>query len=230
MQEEDLERELKILVVGDGGVGKSSMIRKFCRNQFSNDYKKTIGVDFLEKNVHVPELGEDVRLFLWDTAGQENFDSLTRSYYRGANAAVLVYSVTDRSSFEAIKQWHTRIKYECGDIPMALVQNKVDLLDRGVVSTKEAEDLAQFLQLRFYRTCVKEGLNVLEVFQYLTTQATTSDNIVNNSSQPLDEQKKKESGVSQGSKETQISNGVINLTAPSKRRTNGKKQNFNCNG
>ena len=69
--------------MGNGGIGKTSLIQKFCKGIFTEVYKKTIGVDFLEKRLLVPSLGEDVQMFLWDTAGQEEFDSVTRTYYRG---------------------------------------------------------------------------------------------------------------------------------------------------
>lgn len=167
MQDEDFEREIKVLVIGNGGVGKTSMIRRFCKGVFTDEYKKTIGVDFLEKHQYVSALGEDVRFMLWDTAGQEEFDSLTRGYYRGAGAAVLAFSTIDRASFEAIPQWKSKVESECGDIAMALVQNKVDLLDQAAMTNDDVENLARKLGLKLYRTCVKENVNVVDVFVYL---------------------------------------------------------------
>ncbi|KAJ7553073.1 hypothetical protein O6H91_06G083600 [Diphasiastrum complanatum] len=134
LQEEDFEREVKVVVVGNGNVGKTSMIRQFCKGHYPNDYKKTIGVDFLEKNHYVKQLQEEVKLMLWDTAGQEVFDSITRAYYRGAKAAVLCFSTSDRASFEAIKAWRKKVEEVCGKIPMVLVQNKVDLLEQAAVT------------------------------------------------------------------------------------------------
>nr|XP_060471813.1 ras-related protein Rab-23 isoform X3 [Panthera onca] len=110
---------------------------------------------------------EDVRLMLWDTAGQEEFDAITKAYYRGAQACVLVFSTTDRESFEAISSWREKVVAEVGDIPTVLVQNKIDLLDDSCIKNEEAEALAKKLKLRFYRTSVKEDLNVTEVFKYL---------------------------------------------------------------
>lgn len=81
--EEAFEKEVKVLVVGNGAVGKTSMMKRFCRDNFTDEYKKTIGVDFLEKTRYVDALREDVRLMVWDTAGQEEFDTITRTYYRG---------------------------------------------------------------------------------------------------------------------------------------------------
>ncbi|NP_001407729.1 ras-related protein Rab-23 isoform 2 [Mus musculus] len=160
MLEEDMEVAIKMVVVGNGAVGKSSMIQRYCKGIFTKDYKKTIGVDFLERQIQVND--EDVRLMLWDTAGQEEFDAITKAYYRGAQACVLVFSTTDRESFEAISSWREKVVAEVGDIPTALVQNKIDLLDDSCIKNEEAEGLAKRLKLRFYRTSVKEDLNVSE--------------------------------------------------------------------
>ena len=81
--EEDFEKEIKVVVLGNGGVGKSSMIRRYCKGEYTDEYKKTIGVDFLEKTRWIDSIGEDVRMMVWDTAGQEEYDTITRTYYRG---------------------------------------------------------------------------------------------------------------------------------------------------
>ncbi|KAF9819131.1 hypothetical protein SFRURICE_000796 [Spodoptera frugiperda] len=107
MREEDLEVALKVVIVGDGGVGKSSMIQRYCRGTFTRDYKKTIGVDFLERQIEID--GEEVRLMLWDTAGQEEFDAITKAYYRGAHACVLAFSTTDRDSFLSLHSWKLKM-------------------------------------------------------------------------------------------------------------------------
>ena len=157
--------QFQVLIVGNGAVGKSSMIQRYCRGTFTKSYKKTIGVDFLEKQLRV--LGEDVRLMLWDTAGQEEFDALTRSYYRGAQACVVAFSTTDRDSLLAVRKWRRKVEDECGDIPMVLVQNKIDLIAQAEMSTYEAERVAADARMKLYRTSVKEDLNVDLVFQHL---------------------------------------------------------------
>uniref|UniRef100_A0A3P8VT21 Ras-related protein Rab-23 n=1 Tax=Cynoglossus semilaevis TaxID=244447 RepID=A0A3P8VT21_CYNSE len=198
MLEEDMEVAIKVVVVGNGAVGKSSMIQRYCKGIFTKDYKKTIGVDFLERQIVVNS--EEVRLMLWDTAGQEEFDAITKAYYRGAQACVLVFSTTDRESFQAIDSWREKVEAEVGDIPTVLVQNKIDLLEETVIKNEEAEALAKRLKLRFYRASVKEDLNVNEgVFNNM------SSNVCNQSS----------------------SNGreVINLR-PNKQRTKKSKNPF----
>jgi len=167
MLEQDVDTTIKVIVVGNGQVGKTSMITRFAKGIFTNEYKKTIGVDFLEKRLHLTAIGEEVTYLLWDTAGQEEYDAITRTYYKGAGACILAFSTTDRASFDAVESWYNKVKDECGPICMVLVQNKVDLLDQAVMENKEVEDIANKLGLKLYRTCVKDDLNVSEVFAHL---------------------------------------------------------------
>lgn len=168
MKEEDLEVAIKVVIVGNGAVGKSSMIQRYCKGTFTKDYKKTIGVDFLERQIEMD--GEDVRLMLWDTAGQEEFDAITKAYYRGAQACVLAFSTTDRDSFEAIHSWKMKVEDECGEIPTVLVQNKIDLMDQTVVDPEEVDLLSRALGCRLMRTSVKDDINVNSVFRYLAAR------------------------------------------------------------
>ncbi|KFV91141.1 PREDICTED: ras-related protein Rab-23 [Eurypyga helias] len=234
MLEEDMEVAIKVVVVGNGAVGKSSMIQRYCKGIFTRDYKKTIGVDFLERQIQVND--EDVRLMLWDTAGQEEFDAITKAYYRGAQACVLVFSTTDRESFKAIPTWKEKVVTEVGDIPTVLVQNKIDLLDDSCIQNEEAEALAKKLKLRFYRASVKEDLNVTEVFKYLADkylqrlkQQTAEDpEVLHTSSNKIGVFNT--AGGSHSSQNSSTLNGgdVINLR-PNKQRTKKSRSPFsNC--
>ncbi|XP_015788392.1 ras-related protein Rab-23 [Tetranychus urticae] len=165
MRDDDFESTIKVVLVGNGIVGKSSLIQRYCNGIFTNEYKKTLGVDFLERTVKAH--GQEIRLMLWDTAGQEEFDALTKAYYRGAQACVIVFSTTDRESFDSVVSWKKKVEYECGQIPMALVQNKMDLISRSKVSRDEVDSLARSIRLKVFRTSVKENLNVDSVFSYL---------------------------------------------------------------
>lgn len=167
MLEQDVDTTLKVIVVGNGQVGKTSMITRFAKGIFTNEYKKTIGVDFLEKKMYLNSIGEEVTFLLWDTAGQEEYDALTRTYYKGAGCCILAFSTTDRASFDAVESWHRKVINECGSIVMVLVQNKVDLIHDAAMEAREVEYLAKKLRLKLYRTCVKDDLNVSEVFQHL---------------------------------------------------------------
>lgn len=141
---------VKVIVIGEGRVGKSSMTQRYCRGVYTDTYKKTIGVDFLEKQIELEDIGEEVKLMIWDTAGQEEFDSLTKGYYRGAGAVVLVFSTVDRDSFERIPRWLEKAKTECGMVPMALVQNKCDLEDSAAVSKYVSPNRLWFVPLDRY--------------------------------------------------------------------------------
>ncbi|XP_076440340.1 ras-related protein Rab-23-like [Babylonia areolata] len=226
LREEEVEVAVKVVVVGNGAVGKSSMIQRYCKGIFTRDYKKTIGVDFLERQIEVK--GEDVRLMLWDTAGQEEFDAITKAYYRGAQACVLVFSTIDRESFEAIEIWKHKVEEEVGEIAMVIVQNKIDLIDHAVVTPEEAEYLAKKLRLRFYRTSVKENLNVDEVFRYLAEKYQDQmdremDQLASAGRQRIGHGLVQGAGDSRSGRHQEDS--VINLQ-PSKRRTQGKKSLF----
>ncbi|XP_071837793.1 ras-related protein Rab-23-like isoform X2 [Apostichopus japonicus] len=230
MKEEDIEVAIKVVIVGNGAVGKSSMIQRYCKGIFTKDYKKTIGVDFLERQIKFND--EDVRLMLWDTAGQEEFDAITKSYYRGAQAGVLTFSTVDRASFEAIDKWRAKVEEEVGQIPLVLVQNKIDLVEEAVLEPEEAEALAKRLKLRFYRTSVKENLNVEEVFRYLTekyierSSAVTDDNATTSAKIGIFNTSTPSSTSPDGNSPNNNENGTTIQLRPNKQRTKGKSQRF----
>ncbi|RLN43824.1 hypothetical protein BBJ28_00006076 [Nothophytophthora sp. Chile5] len=164
---------LKVIVVGNGNVGKTSMTTRYAKGKYTGNYKKTIGVDFMEKTVELRDLGESINLMIWDTAGQEEFDALTSRYYKGeANlvfsfTVIYVFSSVDRDSFEDLPKWKRKVEEECGRICSVLVQNKIDLVDDAAMSREEIEDMADYLNMRLYRSCVQDNINVSEVFRYL---------------------------------------------------------------
>ncbi|NXT26709.1 RAB23 protein, partial [Syrrhaptes paradoxus] len=222
MLEEDMEVAIKVVVVGNGAVGKSSMIQRYCKGIFTKDYKKTIGVDFLERQIQVND--EDVRLMLWDTAGQEEFDAITKAYYRGAQACVLVFSTTDRESFKAIPSWKEKVTTEVGDIPTVLVQNKIDLLDDSCIKNEEAEALAKKLKLRFYRASYLAD----KYLQRLKQQTAEDPELVHTSSNKIGVFNT--AGGSHSNQNSSTLNGgdVINLR-PNKQRTKKNRSLFsNC--
>jgi Ras-related protein Rab-23 len=247
MLEQDIDTTLKVIVVGNGQVGKTSMITRFAKGIFTNEYKKTIGVDFLEKKMYLSTIGEEVTFLLWDTAGQEEYDALTRTYYKGAGACILAFSTTDRDSFDAIESWYKKVQDECGSIVMVLVQNKVDLMDEATMDSKEVEFLAKKLHLKLYRTCVKDDLNVSEVFQHLGAEFVRSGgeatfatgggiaSIEDVASKPLADRSAAKAGASgAGAPDSTAAASSVDQQQPFKlnpeskpavRRTGGKKKN-----
>jgi len=132
-------------------------------DKFESAYQATIGIDFLSKTVHVD--GDTVRLQLWDTAGQERFRSLIPAYLRDSAVAVCVYDVTDRRSFDATRHWVDEVRAERGsDVVVALVGNKIDLVDGRVVSSAEGEAHAASLKALFAETSALEGTGVQALF------------------------------------------------------------------
>ncbi|CAE6971172.1 rab-18 [Symbiodinium natans] len=139
MAESTHDHLFKLLIIGDSGVGKSSILLRFCDDEFNEKQASTIGVDFKTKFMQVR--GKKLKLALWDTAGQERFRTLTSSYYRGAQGIILCYDCTQRSSFEHVKFWQDEVrKYSTNqDAILMLVSNKVDLADQQVTRTEGEE-------------------------------------------------------------------------------------------
>ncbi|RNF11892.1 small G-protein [Trypanosoma conorhini] len=182
---ECVENSIKVIVVGDGNVGKTSMLRRFVKGEFVNQYKKTIGAEFMEKNVFLHQSNTTVKLMLWDTAGQEVFNSLTQAYYRGAGAAILAFSTVDKHSFMNVVNWKRNVENVCGIIPMVLCQTKFDLAHDAAITNEEAEQLAIELQLPFFRVSTKDDFNVTQLFEY-TAGMCLSEEPGENRSAPLE--------------------------------------------
>ena len=158
---------MKYLVVGDSGVGKTSLLVRYCDDTFQTEYLTTIGVDFKIKRIE--HQGQQITLNIWDTAGQERFRNITKSFYKGAHGIVLTYSITDPNSYSHIEKWVDQIK-ETGnaDIVMILVGSKSDLKDERKVSYKQGEELADRYSIDFIETSSKEDSNIEQVFKLLT--------------------------------------------------------------
>lgn len=168
---EEYDYLFKSIVIGDGGVGKTSLSLRFSKGIFTEDYKMTIGVDFHVKTIIV-ETSEGVitcKLQLWDTGGQERFGHIRPMYYQGALGAVVVYDITNYASFEHLPQWieevRTNINYE---IPLLLVGSKSDLAGQRAVSIREINDFTRDFNLFYMETSSKTGDGVMDCFYILT--------------------------------------------------------------
>jgi len=160
----------KLLLIGDSGVGKTSLLLRFADDKFLDSFITTIGVDFKIRKLDVD--GKPVKLQIWDTAGQEKFRTITSSYYRGAHGIIVVYDVTSRESFSHVKGWLSDIdRYAQGNIKVQkmLVGNKSDLTNREV-PFKEAKAFADSIGIPFIETSAKMSDNVMEAFQTMVTQ------------------------------------------------------------
>ena len=165
------EYAFKLILGGDGAVGKTSMVHRYIEDEFETDYKSTIGTSIMKKECTFKEFESTVRFVIWDLAGQSQFKRVRQSYLSMAEAGILVYDVTNRSSFENIeKSWFSEIKNASPDIVLILVGNKIDLESKREVSSDEGEILAQKLKLTYFETSAKTGENINDAFKMLALQ------------------------------------------------------------
>lgn len=164
----DYDHLFKLLIIGDSGVGKSSLLIRFSDNTFSGSYITTIGVDFKIRTVVIR--GERVKLQIWDTAGQERFRTITNTYYRGTHGVIVVYDVTNGESFANVKRWLQEIESNCDVVNKVLVGNKNDDPYRKVVVTEDAQRFANQMDIQLYETSAKDNINVEEMFLAITEQ------------------------------------------------------------
>ncbi|XP_044740156.1 ras-related protein Rab-35 [Chrysoperla carnea] len=162
----------KLLIIGDSGVGKSSLLLRFSDNTFNGSYITTIGVDFKIRTVELN--GERVKLQIWDTAGQERFRTITSTYYRGTHGVIVVYDVTNGESFANVKRWLHEIEQNCDVVNKVLVGNKNDAPERKVVLTEDAKRFADQMGIELFETSAKDNLNVEEMFLSVTRQVLKS--------------------------------------------------------
>ncbi|KAI8831584.1 small GTPase superfamily [Chytridium lagenaria] len=167
---------LKVIILGDSGVGKTSLMNQYVNRRFSNQYKATIGADFLTKEVVVED--RQVTTQIWDTAGQERFQSLGVAFYRGADCCVLVFDVNNVKSFETLDSWRDEFLLQASprdpdNFPFVVLGNKVDLEDsKRQVSVKRALAWCeQKGKIPYFETSAKEAINVDQAFQTIAKLA-----------------------------------------------------------
>ena len=165
----DYDYLFKILLIGNSGVGKSSLLLRFSDDTFTGNFMPTIGVDFKIRTLEVD--GKTIKLQIWDTAGQERFKTITSSYYKGAHGIIVVYDVTDKDSFKNIDTWMNEIEKHASDnVSRILCGNKSDLEDSRQVSTDEGKELADTYNIRFIESSAKDNSNVEEAFTLMTKE------------------------------------------------------------
>uniref|UniRef100_A0A182J5I9 Ras-related protein Rab-7 n=1 Tax=Anopheles atroparvus TaxID=41427 RepID=A0A182J5I9_ANOAO len=169
---------LKVIVLGDSSVGKTSLMNQYVNKRFSNQYKATIGADFLTKEVVIDE--RVVTMQIWDTAGQERFQSLGVAFYRGADCCVLVYDTTAPNTFKNLESWRDEFLIQASPrdpehFPFLVLGNKVDLENRAV-STKRAQQWCTSKNdIPYFETSAKEGINVDLAFQTIAKNAIAQE-------------------------------------------------------
>lgn len=165
----EFDLAMKLLMVGDSGVGKSCLLLRFVDDKFNPSFITTIGIDFKVKTIALGD--KKAKLQIWDTAGQERFRTITTAYYRGAHGIIIVYDVTQQSSFDRVEAWYKTVQQHTKeDTQVIIVANKCDDEDSRVITTQQGEELAKSLNVPFIEASAKTGLNVSEVFVTLAQQ------------------------------------------------------------
>lgn len=155
-----------IVVLGESRVGKTSIMLRYCKNKFDEGQASTTDASNLDKTITVDD--QKVKLFIWDTAGQEEYHALNQVYYRDAVAAILVYDITDRDSFDKVQTWVEELRlYLPKDTPIAIAGNKYDLPNRQI-EQDEVEDYARSINGAHFDTSAKTGKGIDEIFEAVT--------------------------------------------------------------
>ncbi|KAL4420860.1 hypothetical protein ABPG77_002819 [Micractinium sp. CCAP 211/92] len=164
--DDDYDYLFKVVLIGDSGVGKSNLLSRFTRNEFSLESKSTIGVEFATRSIQVD--GKTIKAQIWDTAGQERYRAITSAYYRGAVGALLVYDITKQTTFENVERWLKELRdHADANIVIMLVGNKSDLRHLRSVQTEDAK-------AGFFAFCEREGLSFIETSALEATNVETA--------------------------------------------------------
>ena len=171
---ESYEQLYKIIIIGDSGVGKSNILGRYLNNEFKQETKSTVGVEFGSKKLKVS--GINVKLQIWDTAGQERYRAITSAYYKGSKGCFIVYDITSTQSFDDVEKWYEEIiKITEKGISLILVGNKSDLESERKVTVEMGQNKAKNLNCPFFETSALNNTHIDTVFQ------TISEDIYNKS-------------------------------------------------
>jgi len=174
---------IKLLLIGDSGVGKSCLLLRFSDDSFTPSFITTIGIDFKIRTIELE--GKRIKLQIWDTAGQERFRTITTAYYRGAMGILLVYDVTDDKSFANMGNWIRNIEQHASEnVNKILIGNKCDLVDKKVIDTARGKALADEYGIKFLETSAKNSTNVDEAF--ISLARDIKKRLIDTAEQPLE--------------------------------------------
>lgn len=166
--------QFKLVLLGESSVGKSSLVLRFVKGQFHEFQESTIGAAFLTQTVQIDDT--TVKFEIWDTAGQERYHSLAPMYYRGAQAAIVVYDISNKETFHKAQTWIKELQRQANpNIVIALAGNKLDLANKRAVSFEEAKAYADESSLLFMETSAKTAANVMDIFTSIAKKLPKSD-------------------------------------------------------
>ena len=178
-------KTFKILTIGESGVGKTCILRRFVENKFLKNHLATIGIDFKTKTLNINN--QEIKLKIWDTAGQERFRNITTQYYKGADGIVLIYDVTDDASYEKIRDWMEQIlsNTKREDIGLVLLGNKCDMEPRAVTE-EQGNKMAEELNVSYFETSALTGQGINEAFNELTRDIMKRKGVDNGGNENLE--------------------------------------------
>ena len=158
----------KVLLLGDSTVGKTCFLLRYCDKTFQEAHLSTIGLDYRLKTMTLQN-GKNIKLQIWDTAGQDRFRAITKNYYKGANGIILIYDITNLQSYENVKNWIAQIREQANpNVVIYLAGNKIDVVEElRMVKTEDGQKIADEFNLPFYETSAKSGINVNKIFDDL---------------------------------------------------------------
>ncbi|EDR30030.1 GTP-binding protein ypt2, putative [Entamoeba dispar SAW760] len=160
------ETTIKLILIGESGVGKTSLLLQFSDEKFSKEVTTTVGIDFRMKRIECN--GSPYKLQIWDTAGQERFRTIVASYYRGVLGIAMIYDVTSKDSFDNIAYWSKNVEENADEgVNLILIGNKSDLEQNRVISTEQGQELADKLGIPFLETSAASNSNVKKMFMTL---------------------------------------------------------------
>ena len=166
MEDDNYEMMFKVVLVGDQFVGKTNIMSKYLKNEFHEDSKATVGVEFGSKQFNID--GHNIKAQIWDTAGQERYKAITSAYYKGAKGAFVVYDITNNTSFESIEKWINDLKGAADkDLTIIVVGNKCDLEEKRQVTKEKGEEKANKLEVAFMETSAFSGENLDKAFELM---------------------------------------------------------------
>jgi len=179
-KEEHSDIKVKIMLIGDSNVGKTSIIKRYCKNIFSKSHISTVGIDLETKNIKIGK--HIINLQLWDTAGQERYRVLSKNYYNNSDAFIIVYDITNLKSFESVKNWIEQIKENASEnVKSVLLGNKSDLEDKRVINEEKGKKLAKENNINFYETSAENGANIDKAIIDLVEEVLNDDNFIKGS-------------------------------------------------
>ena len=178
--ESDFETLIKLVIIGDSGVGKSNFLFKFIEGQFSPLHVATVGFDYKSKIVTLPTSKKKVKLQIWDTAGQEKYMSINKNLFQRVQGIILMYDITREDTFNNLSKWMEHIKENANGIPLILIGNKSDLNNERKVNEEDGKAFARNNKIIFLEASAKIGTNVEESFMKLSELIIENQNYIDN--------------------------------------------------